>query len=287
MSGRGFLPRPFYNIGMLQASQHGPFTRISMPRTYLGYTLHGVSAYLFEDTLVDSGCPATARQLADWCDGRGIQRVVHTHHHEDHSGGDFELVRRFGVEVLAPPRTVPILQRYYRLPRYRAVVWGQPRDVDATPIGDRVDIGSHSFEVIPTPGHAADHVCLFEPFEGWLFSGDLFISPRVRYIRVSEDAGTILESLRRMLQFEPRLLLCSHAGFVDNACDALEQRIEDWERLADRAAAMADLGASAGAISRRLLGREGLMMMISGGDFSKTNLIRSLLEPSGVGRALV
>jgi glyoxylase-like metal-dependent hydrolase (beta-lactamase superfamily II) len=281
------MPRPFYNVCMLRSFTHPPFTRISLPRSYLGYTLHGVSAYLLEDTLVDSGCPATAREFADWCDGRGIRKIVHTHHHEDHSGGDFELVRRFAVEVFAPARTVPILQQYYRLPRYRAMVWGQPRDVDAKPMGECVDIGSHRFSVIPTPGHAADHVCLYEPREGWLFSGDLYISPKVRYIRVSEDAGTILQSLRRLVELDPRLLLCSHAGFVENAREALLQRIEHWESLAENASAMAQRGATARKISRRLLGREGLMMMISGGDFSKTNLIRSLLASTGAGRALV
>jgi glyoxylase-like metal-dependent hydrolase (beta-lactamase superfamily II) len=272
---------------MLRTSSHGPFTRIDMPRTYLGFTLHGVSAYLLEDTLVDSGCPATAEELASWCEGRGIRRVVHTHHHEDHSGGDYELVRRFGVEVLAPPRTVPILQDFYRLPHYRALVWGQPRSVEATPFGDRVDIGGHSFEVISTPGHAADHVCLFEAEEGWLFSGDLFINHKVKYIRVSENAGRILGSLRRLLELEPRLLLCSHAGFVEDACDALHRRIEHWERLAERAVAMSRRGVSDSRISRSLLGRDGVMMLLSSGDFSKTNLIRSLLRSSRFHDALV
>lgn len=251
-----------------------------MARTIFGRWLHSVSAYQLGDTLVDSGCPATARQLAAWCDNRGVRRVVHTHHHEDHSGGDAELVRRFDVEVLAPPRTIPILADFYGLPWYRRLVWGQPGAVRANPLGDDVEIGGYRFQTIPTPGHAADHFCLFQTDRRWLFSGDLFIHPRVTHLRRSEDAGTILESLRRILDLEPELLMCSHAGFVENACERLEQRIRFWEDLGRHAASMLTGGVGARRISRRLLGGEGMMAVISGGDFSKTNLIRSLLRSS-------
>jgi glyoxylase-like metal-dependent hydrolase (beta-lactamase superfamily II) len=50
--------------------------------------------------------------------------------------------------------------------------------------------------VIPTPGHSEDHICLFEPNEGWLFSGDLFISERVKYMREDENVYSLLDSLK-------------------------------------------------------------------------------------------
>jgi glyoxylase-like metal-dependent hydrolase (beta-lactamase superfamily II) len=265
---------------VLRTSTHGEITRIWMVPGLLGRWLHSVSAYQLGDTLVDSGCPATARELAAWCEGRGIRRVVHTHHHEDHIGGDLELVRRQGVEVLAPPRTVPVLAAFYDLPWYRRLVWGRAHSVRARPFGERVEIGGHDFRVLPTPGHCSDHCCFFQPELGWLFSGDLYIHPRVTYLRCSEDARTILQSLRAVLALEPQLLICSHAGFVENACERLEQRIAYWEDLGRRAASLADRGVGVGRISRRLLGAEGVMTLISGGDFSKVNLIRALLRSS-------
>ena len=263
---------------MLRTSTHGPLTRIQLLPTAFGRPMYQVAAYLLGDTLIDSGCPRTARELLAWCRGRGVRRIVHTHHHEDHAGADALLVRELGVEVLAPPRTACILADYYRIPLYRRVVWGQPKSVAAGVVGGEVTVGSRSFRVIPTPGHAADHVCLFDPDEGWLFAGDLYISPRVLYLRRAEDAWTHLASLRRVLELGPRLLVCSHAGVIEDATGALERRIAHWEGLAGRARELAGEGLSLRAITRTLLGREGWMTWISGGDFAKINLIRSLLD---------
>ncbi|SDI42922.1 MBL fold metallo-hydrolase [Natribacillus halophilus] len=40
-----------------------------------------------------------------------------------------------------------------------------------------IETSYHRFYLIEAPGHTADHVCLFEPYQGWLFSGDLYITP--------------------------------------------------------------------------------------------------------------
>jgi len=245
--------------------------------------VYNVSAYLLGDTLIDSGCRKTALGLASWCEGRGISRIVHTHHHEDHTGGDRTLAERFALEVLAPPKSVPILERFYRLPTYRRVVWGQPGNVQASPMGEWVEIGGAMFQAISTPGHAADHVCLFDPVRRWLFSGDLYISPRVVYLRRVEDARRHLQSLRKIQDLEPSVLICSHAGVVENASSALSRRIRHWEDLAKTAEALQDEGAGLRAITRRLLGREGWMTWISGGEFAKINLVRSLLARNAGG----
>ena len=266
---------------MLRTSVHGPLTRIELVPTLFGRPVYRVSSFLLGDTLVDSGCARTAGELAAWCRGRGITRVVHTHHHEDHTGGDHLLVETLNVEVWAPPRTVPILERFYRLPPYRRIVWGQPRNVHARPMGDTVEIGGREFRVIPTPGHAADHVVLFDPERRWLFSGDLFISPRVVYLRRVEDAWRHLDSLRRALELEPELLICSHAGTVENAVQALKRRIAHWEAVAERGRELVARGRSHRAVTRELLGREGWMTWISGGQFSKANLVRALLRGGG------
>ncbi len=181
---------------MLQAAEHGPITYIHLARTALGRPLYTTGAYLVDGLLIDSGCPATAREMAAWCSGRRIERVVNTHHHEDHTGGNALLQERLGLTVLSPPLAVDVLAHFPRLPLYRRLVWGQPQDVAVAPLGERVETERYSFEVIPTPGHCPDHVSLYEAEQGWLFSGDLFIHERVRYLRADEDAWLILRSLR-------------------------------------------------------------------------------------------
>jgi glyoxylase-like metal-dependent hydrolase (beta-lactamase superfamily II) len=263
---------------MLRASAHGPITRIEMARTFLGRPLYEVSAYLLDDTLIDSGPPGAARELLAFCSGREVRRIVHTHYHEDHTGGDALLAAELGVDLLAPADTVARLADFYRLPLYRRVAWGQPANVHARPFGDALTVGPYTLHVVPTPGHSDDHVCLFEPERRWLFAGDLYISPRARYIRSVEDPWTIVASLRRVAALAPELLVCSHAGFVEPAVPAIEAKIAYWEQLAEAARSLVSQGLSERAAARRLLGREGFLTWFSLGSFSKRNLVHGLLR---------
>jgi ribonuclease/clavin/mitogillin len=266
---------------MLRTESHGPITRIIMAKAVAGQTIYRVSAFLLGDTLIDSGCPYTARELVDWCRHRGVRKVINTHYHEDHTGGNALLARELGVEVFAPPRSIPILAHFYRLPLYRRLTWGQPSDFEPRPLGSDCFAGDYFFRVIPTPGHADDHVCLFQPDQGWLFSGDLYISERAHYLRRIEDAWCILASLSKVLTLSPRLLACSHAGFHSDAGAAIRAKIRYWEGLAQQAAESRRQGLATRTVTRRLLGPEGFLTWFSLGDFSKINLIRSLLrEPA-------
>jgi glyoxylase-like metal-dependent hydrolase (beta-lactamase superfamily II) len=263
---------------MLRATDHGPITRIRLARTFFGRPLYSVCAYLVDGVLIDNGPPATARQLVRWLRPRPPRLVLNTHYHEDHSGANAALQRKFGVRVLAPAASLSRLADFYRLPFYRALVWGQPGDVKVEAMPEVVDTGRYRFHVVPTPGHAPDHVCLFEPDQGWLFSGDLYIHERVTYTRMVEDVWQHIASLRRVLALEPRLLLCAHAGVVHDPKTAITAKIAFWEGLAERIRALAEQSVPLREIRSRLLGREGWMTWVSRGDFSKLNMIRALLR---------
>jgi glyoxylase-like metal-dependent hydrolase (beta-lactamase superfamily II) len=265
---------------MLRPTRHGPVVRIRLARTWFGRSVHDVSVYLVDGVLVDSGPPATAGELLGWLRDEGVTpaALVNTHHHEDHVGADALLHRELGVPVFAPAATVEILaRRGRRIPWYRALVWGTPAACAATALGEELGAGDLRLRVIPTPGHAFDHVCLFDPDRRWLFSGDLFVHERVRYLRRIEQVWTHLDSLRRVLALEPELLFCAHAGPVADACGALARKIAWWEEVGGEARRLAERGLSAREITRRLLGREGLFTYLSLGDFSKRNLIRALI----------
>lgn len=265
---------------MFLVSSHGPITRLRMASTLFGRPIREVSAWQVWDLLIDCGPPTTAERLVEWCRGREIRRVLLTHHHEDHIGGAAALREVLGLPVLAPALALPLLAQGLRMPLYRKVVWRVPRTFAAEPLGEVVEGDGYRLRVIPTPGHAFSHVCLFDEERRWLFAGDLYVHERVRFLRRVENVWEHIASLRRVLALGPELLICDHAGLLENACERLERKIRWWEDLAGRARELRDRGLAEDAITQRLLGREGLLTWLSLGDFSHRNLIRSLLAAS-------
>jgi len=263
---------------MLETETRASITRLHMARTIFGRPLYTVNAYLVDGLLIDTGPPATAGELVAWCRGQDVRRAINTHHHEDHSGGNWAVQHKLGLPLAVPAASVPIMADYYPLEIYRRIVWGQPRNIVAEPLGDLVETEQHRFRVIPTPGHSPDHVCFFEPEQGWLFGGDLFVHEQARYARPEEEIWEVLESLRLVRALNPRLLFCSHAGFVDDACGAIERKILYWEGLAEQARILSAKGLSTREITNRLLGSEGWGTRITGGHSAKINLILGLLK---------
>lgn len=265
---------------MLKLHDHGPVTRMTMARTAFGKPLYTVEAYLVDGWLIDTGLPATSAEIVRFALERrkAMRGVANTHQHEDHAGGDAALHQALGFVPRAPELAIPSLAAPPRLELYRWVIWGQPRPVHAQPIGEWLDTEHHRFQVIPTPGHCPDHVCLLEPDEGWLFSGDLYIAERAKYLRAEEDAPKILDSLRRALTLDFHTLFCSHAGVVPDGKTALRRKLDYWENIRGRAGEMLQAGQPLESIRDQLLGPEGRMTPITRGHFSKLNLVRSLVN---------
>jgi ribonuclease/clavin/mitogillin len=263
---------------MLEVTRYGGITRIRMARTLAGFDLHDSSAFLVGRLLIDTGPPATCRNLIGFLEGRDVERVVITHHHEDHVGGAAAL-KALGIPVLAPRPAIRMLAEGLRVPLYRRLVFaGRPEPFEAEPLPDSFESGEHRFRVIPTPGHAFDHVALFEETRGWLFSGDLYVHERVNMFRRIEDVWLHIESLERLLALEPGLLVCSQSGFFADGREVLARKIRFWKDLAAEARSLRDRGHSQRSITRMLLGREGIRTYMSGGEFSKLQLIRGLLR---------
>jgi glyoxylase-like metal-dependent hydrolase (beta-lactamase superfamily II) len=113
------------------------------------------NAYLVADeptTLVDAGAMAGVEEVvADHVDA--LDRVLLTHQHGDHVAELDAIVERFDPDVYAYAE--------------------HPHRTHTLTDGDEVAIGDEAFEVVYTPGHAADHVSLVS--ESTLFSGDVVV----------------------------------------------------------------------------------------------------------------
>ncbi len=180
-----------------------------------------------------------------------------------------------GIEVQASAAALPLLAHGFVQEGYRRLAWGRPPRVEARPLGDAVTTPAHRFEVVPTPGHSPDHVCLFERERGWLFTGDLFLAERLRYLRADEDLAALIASLERVCALPATRVFCAHRGEVRDGKAALARKRDRLAALVARVHELQEAGLSERAIARRAVGREGFLTLYSGGRFAARNFVRA------------
>ena len=113
-----------------------------------------------------------------------VSYIINTHGHPDHINGNEQAVAMTNAPVAA----------------HAAV----PTKVDVPLSGASVlKIGALELRFLHTPGHAADHLVIFEPTHRLLMTGDLIFVGKVGGTRSEPDARTEWESLQRVLAAVP------------------------------------------------------------------------------------
>ncbi len=265
---------------MLETSEFEEVTSIRMSIEADGKPVYWVASYLVDGLLVDTGCPHTARELADFLEGRTLDVVVNTHYHEDHVGANRIIQERFGVPILAHADSVPRIAEVPELRPYQEYVWGVPEPSDVGVLGPAVETPRFRFDVVETGGHSEGHVALVEMERGWCFSADIYITERPKVIRVDEDARSLIRSMRQMaaLPTERLVLFTSMGEIVPDGRRALESCADYFEDIGDKANALAREGLATTEIRERLFGAGSSLAALTGGHFSSDNLIASLLD---------
>lgn len=257
--------------------------RLRMARPVLGRPAYFTAAYWVDGLLLDTGCAHTARQLLAALSGWRVEQVVNTHSHEDHIGANAELQENFLCPILAHPGALPILRnpRVQPLQPYRRLFWGWPKPSQGEPIGQQVKTEHHCFQVIHTPGHSPDHICLFESDHGWLFSGDAYIGGQDRALRQGYEIYAIIDSLKRLAELHVYTIFSGSGTVRGEGRKHLREKIDYLEEMGERIRSLRDQGLSARRIRRRVFGRELPITYITLGHFSGMHLVQSYLaKPS-------
>jgi len=272
---------------MLTKTNFNQVTRFDSARTLSGRAPYWTTAYLVDGLLIDSGCAHAAHELVAALADEPLARIVNTHSHEDHIGANGLLqAQRDELEILAHPAALPILKDprgTQPLQFYRRVMWGWPEPSEAIPLedGQQIETEHYAFQVIYTPGHSADHLCLYEPRQGWLFTGDLFVGGRDRALRIDYDIWQIIASLKQMADLPLSLLFPGSARVRENPNQELASKIAYLEEMGEKVLHLHNQGKRSKEIARLLLGSAMFIEYFTFGHFSRLGLVKSYLAKKG------
>jgi glyoxylase-like metal-dependent hydrolase (beta-lactamase superfamily II) len=108
--------------------------------------------------------------------------------------------------------------------------------------GDRIDLGGRVLEVMHTPGHSPDSICLFDEREGLLFGGDTINTGPIYAQLGNSDLAAFARSTRRLADLGDavdRVFVC-HFLRVDNPPALLTEIADGFSRLVEGTAPFRD-----------------------------------------------
>ena len=108
------------------------------------------------NTLIDPGTDGSVidqiETLSTGCGKVPVEQIILTHNHFDHAAGIEVFKKRYGTRVYA---------------------WCSGKDVDELlRDGQLITAGDEQLQVLHTPGHSSDSICLYNGARRILFSGD-------------------------------------------------------------------------------------------------------------------
>jgi glyoxylase-like metal-dependent hydrolase (beta-lactamase superfamily II) len=180
-------------------------------------------------TLIDTGhvnhAPQTLALLRHALGEAPLARIVNTHLHSDHCGGNATLAREFGARITIPPGLAEAV-RAWEADALSYEATGQlceRFEVHATlHPGELLEAGGRRFEVLAAPGHDPDSVMLFDAENGLLISADALwehgfgvVFPEMDGEPGFDDVAAVLDAIEAL---PVRLVVPGHgAPFTDLA----------------------------------------------------------------------
>ena len=189
-----------------------------------------------DNVLIDSGYCTHREQTLEKVAGPGglegepLERLINTHCHSDHMGGNAAVASVYGSRV-----TIPAGEVKHVVPWTPQSVWMAQFDQRADPFrfddtikpGDTFEGGGYEWEVHAAPGHDMDALMFFEPVGRILISGDAlwedgmgFVWPQDgpnAYIDAAHEALCAIERLR------PLVVIPGHGRVFADAPAAIER----------------------------------------------------------------
>lgn len=164
-------------------------------------------------TLIDSGHLVHAAQtlalVQQALRGEPLRRLINTHLHSDHCGGNAALQAAHpGLAVRVPAGNWAATRDWddTRL-SYRPTGQLMAPFVPSAPLaaGDHISVNGHRWDVLAAPGHDPDALLLFDAQDGVLISADALwengfgvVFPELDGVHAFDDVGRVLDLIARL-----------------------------------------------------------------------------------------
>jgi glyoxylase-like metal-dependent hydrolase (beta-lactamase superfamily II) len=167
--------------------------------------------------------------------------VLNSHTHDDHVGNNWQFDTVYGMDSeftrrnakgskqdaqaeIAPGEICGSLPAGFDRAAYRTRPWRVSKWLHDD---DRIDLGGRTIEVIATPGHTPDSICLFDRNNGLLFTGDTYYPGTVWLYRPETDLAAYGNSVRKIAALRPEVKLVLGAHNVPVAAPSVLEDLAD------------------------------------------------------------
>jgi glyoxylase-like metal-dependent hydrolase (beta-lactamase superfamily II) len=186
-------------------------------------------------TLIDSGHCLHAAQTVSLVrhalrPGQTLARIVNTHLHSDHCGGNAALQRAFGAPLVIPPGQADAVARWdedalsYHATGQRIERFAHDAVLSA---GESLVVGGRHWQALAAPGHDPHSLVLFDAQDGVLISADALwengfgvVFPELDGERAFDDVAAVLDTIGRLA---PRLVVPGHGAPFCDVAGALQR----------------------------------------------------------------
>jgi glyoxylase-like metal-dependent hydrolase (beta-lactamase superfamily II) len=147
--------------------------------------------------------------------------VLNSHTHNDHVGGNWQFSTVYGMDTdftranakgsredaqseLEPGSICGDLPKGFDAKAYATKPWHISRFVHD---GEKLNLGGRTIEILSTPGHTPDAICLLDRANGLLFTGDTYYPAPIWLYRPETDLDAYVASVKRLAALAPQIKL--------------------------------------------------------------------------------
>lgn len=247
--------------------------------SYVGKPLMSVYFYLLDKILIDTGQSHMGDEVINLLNGKDIDFVLLTHHHEDHSGNAYLIRERFSVDIYCNKQGAEKLKKGFNIMFYQKYVWGSGKPVECCTIKGDITYGRFKIVPIHTPGHSKDHTAFYIPDKGYLFSGDLYLADRIKYFRSDQWICDEIKSIKKVLEYDFDTLFCGHRPRLKNGKKHLVTKLDFLENIYGEVAHLINYGYGEAEIMKKIKLKEVWpVKLFTQGNVSAKNIVRSVIR---------